>query len=106
VIGTLINRPKNSRGVAASDSPWLFSSRGHTVMFSAEVMLGWWDNLGAIYSVGGSWISIEKKSQEFPGRAGSRNFFTGSGSYRYFGFVKLYKQGKNIFKIELLHIFR
>ena len=32
--------------------------------------------------------------------------FTESGSYRYFGNVKLYKQGKNILKIELLHIFR
>ena len=31
---------------------------------------------------------------------------TGFGSYQYFGFVKLYKQGKNIFKIELLHIFK
>ena len=34
-----------------------------------------------------------------------RKIFTGSGSYRYFGNVKLYKQGKNILKIELLHIF-
>ena len=32
--------------------------------------------------------------------------FTGSGSYRYFGNKKLYKQGKNILKIEVLHIFR
>ena len=31
---------------------------------------------------------------------------SGSGSYRYFDYVKLYKQGKNIFKIEVLHIFR
>jgi len=30
----------------------------------------------------------------------------GSGSYRFFGNVKLYKQGKNILKIEVLHIFR
>jgi len=37
-----------------------------------------------------------------------RKIFTGSvsGSYRYFGYVKLYKKGKNILKIELLHIFR
>ena len=37
-----------------------------------------------------------------------RTIFTGSvfGSYRHFGYVKLYKQGKNILKIELLHIFR
>ena len=34
--------------------------------------------------------------------------FTGSGSYRYFGYryIKLNKQGKNISKIELMHIFR
>jgi len=32
--------------------------------------------------------------------------FTGSGSNRYFGNVKFYKQGKNILKIEVLHIFR
>ena len=31
---------------------------------------------------------------------------TVSGSYRYSGNVKLYKQGKNILKIEVLHIFR
>ena len=35
-----------------------------------------------------------------------RKIFTGSGSYQYFGNVKLYKQGQNIFKIELLHSFR
>ena len=32
--------------------------------------------------------------------------FTGSGSYWYFGNVKLYKQGKNMLKTEVLHIFR
>ena len=31
---------------------------------------------------------------------------TGSGSYRYFGNLKLYKQGKNILKIELLRILK
>ena len=31
---------------------------------------------------------------------------SGSGSYRYFDNVKLYKQGSNILKIEVLHIFR
>ena len=36
----------------------------------------------------------------------SRKIFTGSGSYRCFGNVKLYKQEKNILKIEVLHIFR
>ena len=37
-----------------------------------------------------------------------RKIFSGSGSYRYFGNVKLYKQGKNkkYFKKEVLHIFR
>ena len=44
------------------------------------------------------------------GRILSRMIFTGSesgsGSYRYFGYVRLYKQGKNISKIERLHIFR
>ena len=40
------------------------------------------------------------------GQIRSRKIFTGSGSYRYFGNVKLFKQGKNILKIELLHIFR
>jgi len=35
-----------------------------------------------------------------------RKIFNGSGSYRYFGNVKLYKQRKNILKIEVLHIFR
>jgi len=35
-----------------------------------------------------------------------RKIFTGSGSYRYFDNVKLYKQGKNILKIEVSHIFR
>ena len=44
------------------------------------------------------------------GRIRIRKIFTGtvsgSGSYQYFGNVKLYKQGKNIFKKEVLHIFR
>ena len=40
------------------------------------------------------------------GRIRIRKIFTGSGSYRYFGNVKLYKQGKNILKIEVSHIFR
>ena len=31
---------------------------------------------------------------------------SGSGSYRYFSNVKLYKQGQNILKIEVSHIFR
>ena len=35
-----------------------------------------------------------------------RKMFTESSSCRYFGTVKLYKQGENILKIELLHIFR
>ena len=43
---------------------------------------------------------------ELFGRSRIRKIFTGSGSYRYFGYVKLYKQGKNVFKIELLHIFK
>ena len=44
------------------------------------------------------------------GQSWIRKIFTGSvsgsGSYWYFGNVKLYKQGKNILKIEVLHIFR
>ena len=40
------------------------------------------------------------------GRIRIWNIFTGSGSYRYFGNVKLYKQGKNILKIVGLHICR
>ena len=44
------------------------------------------------------------------GRIRIRKIFAGSGSisgsYRYLGNVKFYKQGKNIFKIEVLHIFR
>ena len=40
------------------------------------------------------------------GRIRIWKIFTGSGSYRYFGYVKLYKQGKNILKIEVSHIFR
>ena len=43
-------------------------------------------------------------------RSRIRKIFTGSvlgsGSYRYFGYVKLNKQGKNILKIQLIHIFR
>ena len=35
-----------------------------------------------------------------------RKILTGSVSYRYFGNVKLYKQGKNMLKIEVIHIFR
>ena len=35
-----------------------------------------------------------------------RIILTGSGSYRYFDNVKLYKQGKTILKIEVLKIFR
>ena len=42
------------------------------------------------------------------GRIRIRKIFTGSWSisYWYFGYVQLYKQGKNIWKITLLHIFR
>ena len=39
-------------------------------------------------------------------RSRIRKIFTGSGSYRYFDNVKLNKQGINILKIEVLHIFR
>ena len=35
-----------------------------------------------------------------------RKIFTGSGSYRYFGNVKFYKQGQIFLKIEVLHISR
>ena len=35
-----------------------------------------------------------------------RKIVTGSGSYRYFGNVKLHKQGENVLKIRLKHIFR
>ena len=35
-----------------------------------------------------------------------REIFAGSESYRYFGNVKLYKQGKNILKIGVLYLFR
>ena len=47
------------------------------------------------------WIQLDS---DLFGRIRSRirKMFT----YRYFGNVKLYKQGKNILKIEVLHIFR
>ena len=38
--------------------------------------------------------------------SGAKKISPGSGSYRYFGYVKLYKQEKGILKTELLHIFR
>ena len=45
-------------------------------------------------------------SGPFFGRIRSRKIFTGYGFYRYLGNLKLYEQGKNILKTEVLHIFR
>ena len=47
---------------------------------------------------------VAKPDPDLLGRSRIRKIFT--GSYRYFGYVKLYTQGKNILKIESLHIFR
>ena len=45
-------------------------------------------------------------NQDLFGQIQIWKIFTRSGSYRYFGNVKLFKQGKSILKVEVLHVFR